>query len=392
MHLLRTEHHVRWWGALTGISVVVILIAGLWPFRPLRNDVRSMPVGRQFGRHGIAMSAARFPAVTPGGPCSLEVLFTPKSASAAGTILAFDDASDPLSSFAIRQSADNIAVQRPWISPEGKIERLWWRTSRVLEPGKARLLTLVSTGNDSILYINGRQSSAYPGYGLTSAHLSGTLVVGTGTTGDDWHGIVTGLALYYAALPPAVVREHSRKWIEGEIALNTGEPSPVAFYDFRGSDGNAVRDLVGRNDLSIPASYRLVHRDFISPVWVQFQNRWNGWQTWSYWSDVLWNSLGFIPLGFCTAAWLGCRVPSGSARVMAGGIAFVLSFAVESAQYCLPTRHSSMTDLLTNTLGALAGTLLWRASWAEKITVCVARLLHPSSGPGPMTMTRKAGV
>jgi glycopeptide antibiotics resistance protein len=72
-------------------------------------------------------------------------------------------------------------------------------------------------------------------------------------------------------------------------------------------------------------------------------------------ADVLRNVLGFMPLGivFCwrrRSAFLWLALAAG----------FSLSLSLELLQSVIPGRSSSMVDLLSNSVGALAGGLLTR--------------------------------
>lgn len=74
--------------------------------------------------------------------------------------------------------------------------------------------------------------------------------------------------------------------------------------------------------------------------------------------EMLANVVMFVPFGaFAMAAFPGMRVWS---TTLAG---FVTSGIIEGVQLFIPTRYSTVSDLVTNTLGALLGALavaLWR--------------------------------
>ena len=71
--------------------------------------------------------------------------------------------------------------------------------------------------------------------------------------------------------------------------------------------------------------------------------------------DVALNVAIFVPLG-----WLLARGSGGgrSSVLLATAIAVTLSFSVETIQYFITTRYSSILDVLANTSGALGGSLL----------------------------------
>jgi hypothetical protein len=70
-------------------------------------------------------------------------------------------------------------------------------------------------------------------------------------------------------------------------------------------------------------------------------------------ADAVRNVLLFAPLG----ASLGAH---GLSPLRAGGVGLLVSLAVETAQFALPSRSSGTRDVLTNGLGAAWGAALWR--------------------------------
>ena len=74
--------------------------------------------------------------------------------------------------------------------------------------------------------------------------------------------------------------------------------------------------------------------------------------------DVIINLLAYLPLGLLLGLNLRMRLAPGWSVLLAVSSSLVLSAAMEYAQMYLPTRTSSNLDMLSNTLGALAGVLL----------------------------------
>jgi len=64
---------------------------------------------------------------------------------------------------------------------------------------------------------------------------------------------------------------------------------------------------------------------------------------------------GFVPLGFFFTAYFSLVRPIRRPRVMVLLFGLTLSLFIEITQYFLPTRASSMTDVITNTLGTAIG-------------------------------------
>ncbi len=341
----------------------VILIAGLWPFRAPANNVEWLPgnAGLRFGHHGIVTTANPFRASSPDSACSLEISVVPEGTSRSGTILAFGSSPDPKFAFALRQFGNALAVQRSRVDREGTMVRPWLRTDRVFEQGKAVVLTITGSQNKTTVYVNGVRAKVSPEFGLVSGDLTGVLVLGNSTIKDSWSGQINQLAVYDFELTPAQVVAHFERGAGAQAAAISGERSPVALYLFDQGGGSIVPSKIGSaNDLVVPARYMVLHPPFLHPAWDQFRSRWDGWMTWSYWSDVLLNIAGFVPLGYFFVAYFSLvrRVPQPRLLVIVLGLA--ISLLIEVLQHFLPTRDSSMTDVITNTLGTVVGVVFYR--------------------------------
>jgi VanZ family protein len=78
--------------------------------------------------------------------------------------------------------------------------------------------------------------------------------------------------------------------------------------------------------------------------------------------DILANIVGFLPFGFALCGYLSSfhRARTRMTVVVTTVICGCLSLLIETLQTFLPTRDSSMTDVITNLLGGAIGALLYR--------------------------------
>ncbi|NMG67756.1 VanZ family protein [Azoarcus indigens] len=83
-------------------------------------------------------------------------------------------------------------------------------------------------------------------------------------------------------------------------------------------------------------------------------------------ADMVFNILGYLPLGFVAAAALPRAWPAWSTVALATLLCALLSFALETTQNFLPTRVASNLDLAANTAGALLGAA-FGARWGHPL-------------------------
>lgn len=76
-------------------------------------------------------------------------------------------------------------------------------------------------------------------------------------------------------------------------------------------------------------------------------------------ADVILNVGAFAPLGWLLARGMAGGATSVAARVLiVGALCGGLSLGIETLQFFLTSRYSSLIDVVTNTLGAVAGAVL----------------------------------
>lgn len=92
------------------------------------------------------------------------------------------------------------------------------------------------------------------------------------------------------------------------------------------------------------------------------------WQWPRYWTitDLVFNALAYLPVGFLLTMLLSSRINGKRTVVLATLLGGLLSLGLETLQNWLPGRDPAILDLLSNTLGTLLGALLglrWGNRW-----------------------------
>ena len=156
------------------------------------------------------------------------------------------------------------------------------------------------------------------------------------------------LAIYDRALTGEEVSQHSQS--EG-----SKEGGLIARYLLDEHFGTVAHDSVDDHHLVIPSRFEVLKKTILVPPWKDFSF------TRSYLMDILKNIFGFIPFGFFFSAYLRMRKPRSNLQLLLISILFAgcISLSIELIQVYLPTRNSQFTDVITNTLGAIIGVILF---------------------------------
>ena len=346
-----------------------ILIAGLWPFHPPRNEVNRLKneYGLHFGRYGDAVSAGAFQVKVAKDrtSCSLEIWLAPSDPDQANTILAFDSSPDPTEPFSLEQDRRDLVIKRLVLDRQGRTKKLTLKVRGIFRDRSPVFVTITAGGQNTAVYRDGTSVTVSRGFGMSGKDISGRLVVAGSTVNDSWSGQMLGLAIYRKQLTPGQVSEHYGTWTRNLRPFIASDEVPTALYDFNERNGDVVRNQVDpTTDLTIPARYLVLHPQLLQPAWRDYRF---GLPGWSYWKDVAINIAGFVPLGFCFLSYFSSvrHIKRAAGTVIVLG--FLLSLAIETSQRLLPTRDSDMTDVITNTLGTVLGVLACRWTLAHKL-------------------------
>jgi glycopeptide antibiotics resistance protein len=131
----------------------------------------------------------------------------------------------------------------------------------------------------------------------------------------------------------------------------------VALYLFDERSGDIVRDHSGSGlalDLLVPEELKIIEGFFLDAYFTT---------SFQYLKDVIVNILVFIPFGFLLHRTMRRRHRSSLkivAFILIIGVLF--TFAIESLQYFVVTRNSSLIDVICNTIGVALGIAVDRLS------------------------------
>lgn len=228
-----------------------------------------------------------------------------------------------------------------------------------LTAGKENSVAVSSNSAGTVIYLDGQPAKQFPGIRLLkeSEALAGhrLYLENSPEIGCPWAGDIYGFAIYGRGIGPGEAMEGFRLREDAGTFCHGGRADEAAAcYRFGGIDAERILDLsANRNDLT--ASRRLFFKK--PALHLSRLSEHNG-------RDFLLNVIGFIPLGFLyflERVKAGKKsLPRSATEAVMLGVA--LSLAVELTQAWLPTRDSSMADLIANTAGALtgaAGGILW---------------------------------
>jgi hypothetical protein len=220
-----------------------------------------------------------------------------------------------------------------------------------LPVGKRRLIAIVSGTGGTSLYLEGQLVKTYPRVVLRPGSLHGKLVLGdSSNNGAAFTGTIFGLALFDRALDPPEVGRHHSLWKIGRAEDLATEPGLAGLYLFDRIQGSSVKDLSPfARTLLIPQYHRIMYPRVLL------------WEGWTNIPDIVINILGFVPFGFFCFIWRYNYNNEGGCFSAIIAVLFAsasISAVIELTQVFLPTRSSSMRDLICNILGCAIGIIL----------------------------------
>lgn len=352
---------------LGGVCVFIlagILVAGLWPFNPRpANKVKwlSEENGLEFSRDGIVFTEEPFHIwASPAEQVSLDVWLQPATDDTA-PILCFYKRK-PREEFRLLQYGDTLLLQIKHGPDLAALE-----IEHVLHPRQSTFITIALDPQQTAVYVNGTLAKTSSHFIVMPWDLSGQFVAGTQPFDyDSWAGQLRALAIYHQELTASHARARYQSWVSGKASAN---PAPdlhnaLALYRFDEHHGKRVHNAAALGpNLVIPDAFSILEKKFLEPPWSSAA------LDWAYFQDIAINIAGFVPLGFFVCAFLnsGQRPRRLSAPLAAIAIGIAGSLTIEILQFSLPTRDSSLTDVITNTLGTVMGVALYRLKFTQAV-------------------------
>jgi VanZ family protein len=346
-------------GALALLTLIGILVAGLWPFHAPKNQVQWLTNenGLVFGHHGTVLGRGIFDGIgSDGQSCSVEIWLEPARLWTTGTVIAFYDPATSRQT-SLQQIYTDLLLQRDFEGRRDQEVTSGFAVANVFRKKEA-LVTVTSNGQDTDVYINGRMVTRSQGFGFTLKDLTGQLIVADSPLkSHSWEGKVRGLAIYDRGLTAAQVSQHYEDWRQaGGSPKVLADEHALALYRFDERTGSVMHNQgSGGVDLYIPERYLVVNQ-------IRFESAQDEYRTQrSYLKNALLNIVAFIPLGFFVYAYLRLGPGVSGAAFITVALGLSVSLTIEVLQAYLPTRYSGVTDLITNTLGTSIGVLSFSA-------------------------------
>ena len=353
------------WAILTSIMVLTALFFGLRPTNwPIINDVQWLPEKPAIRFHdtGIAyvndLRAVRL-SHQP-GPLTIEMAVTPAITHKIGysPLLVMHDGADQRQLTIWQYDTSLIVMNGDDYDNKQRRPRVVGRN--VFSSKRTIYLTITSSGQGTHLYVDGRLADANSNWKL-SIPFEGEplrLVLGHSVYGRyGWMGDIHGLAISGEAISSESAKSRFDHWAADRRFDSLKLNSTWLLFTFDQKNAAQIPDLSGRDNLlKIPQYMIALQKTILSPAWRPMQ--WNRAAV----GDMVVNIIGFIPLGIVFYGLLQC-FPGPFTRynpLLAVAFCLLLSLGIELAQAWIPTRHSTLLDLILNTFGAGLGTVGWR--------------------------------
>ncbi len=350
------------------LSMMVLLLILYFGLKPkdfvFSNNVRWIQgqAGIHFGKYGIAYTPPLGEWVKEEGDqgeFSIEIALkaSDESTDGFGFILSCHNGKDreqlvmaQWRSWLILMNGDDYAHKR-------KTKRLSVNMASMLQ--EPQFITITTGQGGTRLYLDGHMVREKKDLTLKMPDkMQPRLLLGNSVYGrHSWDGDIYGLAFYTYGLSAVNAAQHFKQWSNDQSFSFAAKEHPFVLFLFDEKEGTTILDHTAPHyHMQIPPRMRILKKDILS-------NAWDGLILSKYTIlDIIINFVGFIPFGFLLSATLEklgrtCRKHY---ALMAFILCFVVSLIIEISQAWVPSRSSSIHDLILNILGGLAGIAAFR--------------------------------
>ena len=336
----------------------VFLVAGLYPFNFVpNNEVRWRVAENGVIFEGYGQVYGPGPFSSSGSPTpvafSIELLISSHEGSKRSIESLFSIQNAYANHFAIERWTEDLVVAGWLRDARGRIffDRLF--CGHIFATEAMRFVTVTTSPEGTSVYVEGVQQRRYPGLELAPENFQGTLLLGQSSSGhQQWRGEIDGLAIYNGILTPEEVVENRHWWETGQFDRLRTRAVETMIYAFNERAGVVVHNHGNwGQDLEIPKKLHALHQVVLKvPNGRRFANL----------SDIALNVLGFIPFCALLVIYLhgGGNYSKASAAAMSILIGIAISLSIELLQVYLPSRDSSLLDLIMNALGSVVGAMV----------------------------------
>jgi len=363
---LITNIKLKYLGGICLAILVIILIAGLWPFNFFpKNKVVWLQDknGVYFSGQGMILSPDPLndpqQSLLNKKSITIEILIHPTEEPQNGIkrILSIYDGEGSEITF-LGQWKKHLIIQSKITRPVGKISHSEIGADYALGKDRDYSLSITSGTEGTVIYINGQPAQTYPHHHLLGSVTSKKIgfILGNSPVGkNSWKGRIMRLAIYNRTFAAEQVFKHYQSYLENNFTMRPEKEGCVGLYLFNEKQGAVIRDYSNLNNhLTILVLFRPVKKIILELPWQDF--RWN----WSFVQDTIINLLGFIPLGFFFTAFL-LKASNWKKKIIYISMAatgFAISLAIELSQIYLPSRYSQLDDVICNSVGTVLGILI----------------------------------
>lgn len=362
------RNRISKWLSLYGVLLVGLLAA---PFQfdlsPIIAPIETLPQGNGVeisstsGLRSIVPAERLYENFVSGRGISMEVWLETEDMTQTGPARIVSYSLDTgLRNFTLGQEGRDLVmrVRTTYTDLNGVNDAM--QISNVFVPGAPMHLVATYDHGKERLYMNGKMVSeiAGPGGDFSNWEPSYPLVLGNEATGNrPWKGRLFLAALYNRALSTEEVSVNYRadRHFKDAAAASEARTSDglVAFYLFDEIHGKKILEQSGVHpplDLEILTGQQITGKPFLTRF------PWDPSSPFDEVKDILGNILLFVPFGFLFFAFLGVRyghVLKTAMWVMVVGTLF--SLMMESLQYLIISRDSSLIDVINNSVGTALG-------------------------------------